>query len=73
MAADIEREVQILSGEAILTGNLSIPSGATGTVLFAHGSGSSRHSSLNLRCKNFAECRNRYPALRPPDPRRRRG
>lgn len=48
MAADIEREVQILSGQAILTGNLSVPSGATGIVLFAHGSGSSRHSSRNV-------------------------
>ena len=42
MAADNKREVQILAGQAILTGNLSVPSGATGIVLFAHGSGSSR-------------------------------
>ena len=47
MIAD-EREVQIQVGQATLTGNLSVPSGATGIVLFAHGSGSSRHSSRNV-------------------------
>jgi pimeloyl-ACP methyl ester carboxylesterase len=31
----------------ILEGNLSLPEGARGVVLFAHGSGSSRHSSRN--------------------------
>src|SRR5437764_11083417 len=30
-----------------LSGDLAIPAGATGIVLFAHGSGSSRHSSRN--------------------------
>lgn len=48
MAADNEREVQILAGQATLPGNLSVPSSATGIVLFAHGSGSSRHSSRNV-------------------------
>ena len=43
-----ERELQIQAGQAALTGNLSVPSGATGIVLFAHGSGSSRHSSRNV-------------------------
>jgi putative phosphoribosyl transferase len=47
MLAD-EREVQIQAGQAVLMGNLSIPPGATGLVLFAHGSGSSRHSSRNV-------------------------
>ena len=32
-----------------LSGDLVIPAGATGIVLFAHGSGSSRHSSRNRR------------------------
>jgi dienelactone hydrolase len=31
----------------VLEGNLAIPEGARGLVLFAHGSGSSRHSSRN--------------------------
>jgi putative phosphoribosyl transferase len=42
-----EREVRIPSGEAILEGEISIPANATGIALFAHGSGSSRHSPRN--------------------------
>jgi pimeloyl-ACP methyl ester carboxylesterase len=41
------RDVQIRSGAAQLNGDLSIPAGAQGVVLFAHGSGSSRHSPRN--------------------------
>jgi len=41
------RDVQIRSGTAMLHGDLSIPTGAQGVVLFAHGSGSSRHSPRN--------------------------
>ena len=41
------RDVQIRSGAAMLHGDLSIPTGAQGVVLFAHGSGSSRHSPRN--------------------------
>src|SRR6266550_4547607 len=41
------RDVQISSGKVILQGDLSIPAGAQGVVLFAHGSGSSRHSPRN--------------------------
>ena len=40
-------EVQIQAGHAILSGNLHIPEGATALVLFAHGSGSGRHSPRN--------------------------
>src|SRR5437667_11615156 len=40
-------EVQIQAGRAVLSGNLTIPGNATGLVLFAHGSGSSRHSPRN--------------------------
>ena len=40
-------EVQIPAGRAVLSGNLSIPQGAVVLVLFAHGSGSSRHSPRN--------------------------
>jgi pimeloyl-ACP methyl ester carboxylesterase len=42
-----ERSVQILVGQADLVGDLSIPEDAKGLVLFAHGSGSSRHSPRN--------------------------
>src|SRR5947199_1237521 len=41
------RDVQIRSGAAMLHGDLSIPTGAKGVVVFAHGSGSSRHSPRN--------------------------
>src|SRR5918999_3974544 len=42
-----EHGVQIPSGEAVLDGELNVPVGASGLVLFAHGSGSSRHSPRN--------------------------
>jgi dienelactone hydrolase len=40
-------EVHIPAGCASLAGNLNIPVNATALVLFAHGSGSSRHSPRN--------------------------
>jgi len=40
-------EVQIHAEHAVLSGNLTIPENATALVLFAHGSGSSRHSPRN--------------------------
>jgi len=40
-------EVHIPSGHALLSGNLTIPDNSMALVLFAHGSGSSRHSSRN--------------------------
>lgn len=41
------REVQIRVGSFQLNGDLTVPENATGIVLFAHGSGSSRRSSRN--------------------------
>jgi putative phosphoribosyl transferase len=40
-------EVEIHAGRAVLSANLSIPKDASALVLFAHGSGSSRHSPRN--------------------------
>lgn len=40
-------ELQIPAGRAVLSGNLTIPENARALVLFAHGSGSSRHSPRN--------------------------
>src|SRR5207253_9708638 len=40
-------EVEIQAGHAVLSGNLTIPKNAVALVLFAHGSGSSRHSPRN--------------------------
>jgi hypothetical protein len=42
-----ERVVHFTAGPVTLAGNLSLLEGAPGIVLFAHGSGSSRHSPRN--------------------------
>ena len=42
-----EGAVQVTGGPVVLEGNLGVPEGARGVVLFAHGSGSSRHSPRN--------------------------
>jgi putative phosphoribosyl transferase len=42
-------EVEIDVGAGTITGDLSVPEEANGVVVFAHGSGSSRHSSRNQR------------------------
>lgn len=42
-----ERLVRVSAGPVTLEGALGIPDGAQGIVLFAHGSGSSRHSPRN--------------------------
>jgi putative phosphoribosyl transferase len=42
-----EATVQVTAGQVTLEGNLSIPDLARGVVLFAHGSGSGRHSPRN--------------------------
>lgn len=56
-----EQEIHLrLSGDRILTGDLGIPGNASGLIVFAHGSGSSRLSSRNravaaaLWCAGFA-------------------
>src|SRR5919204_5145256 len=43
----IEDQVRVKAGPVTLEGNLGIPEGARGVVLFAHGSGSGRHSPRN--------------------------
>ena len=45
--AGTESPVHIASGKVELEGALELPAGCTGVVLFAHGSGSSRHSPRN--------------------------
>lgn len=55
MSADIRhaestespRAIRIPSGSVTLEGELCVPAGSAGVVLFAHGSGSSRHSPRN--------------------------
>jgi putative phosphoribosyl transferase len=43
----LEIQARIPAGDAILDGDLIIPCGASGIAVFAHGSGSSRHSPRN--------------------------
>lgn len=43
----IDRDVRIPLDAAVLEGHLTVPSGAPGVAVFAHGSGSSRHSPRN--------------------------
>ena len=45
--ACVAREVRIPCGDAWLYGDLTVPAGALGVVLFVHGSGSGRHSARN--------------------------
>jgi putative phosphoribosyl transferase len=42
-----ERTIRIRAGSSVLEGDLRLPDEARGLVLFAHGSGSSRHSPRN--------------------------
>lgn len=46
-ATEVARDVFISVGSATLSGELIIPAKPEGIVLFAHGSGSSRHSPRN--------------------------
>jgi putative phosphoribosyl transferase len=47
------RPIAVRAGQALLEGDLSIPEGARSLVLFAHGSGSSRHSPRNRHVAEF--------------------
>ena len=49
MAADPARPVVVPAGAAHLDGDLAVPQAGRGVVLFAHGSGSSRHSPRNVQ------------------------
>src|SRR6516162_4021646 len=48
-----EHPVQLVAEGVRLEGDLGIPEGACGVVLFAHGSGSSRHSPRNRFVAGF--------------------
>jgi putative phosphoribosyl transferase len=47
VSGDLESSVRIPVAGVVLDGDLVVPGGAAGVVLFAHGSGSSRHSPRN--------------------------
>ena len=42
-----EQFIRVPAGEVMLDGNLTLPEESRAIVLFAHGSGSSRHSPRN--------------------------
>jgi putative phosphoribosyl transferase len=43
----VEQPVRVVAGPVVLDGDLATPAAARGVVLFAHGSGSGRHSPRN--------------------------
>src|SRR3954447_26030292 len=47
MGPALEHPVRVQVGPVTLEGNLDIPQDASGVVVFAHGSGSGRHSPRN--------------------------
>ena len=47
-APSVDRDVIVMAGPVPLPGRLTIPAGARGVVVFAHGSGSSRNSPRNM-------------------------
>ncbi|MGN6680837.1 MAG: phosphoribosyltransferase family protein, partial [Streptosporangiaceae bacterium] len=49
---DDEVQLSVADGSVVLDGHLTIPANAAGTVIFVHGSGSSRHSPRNLFVAN---------------------
>ena len=49
MTPGTQRESTLSIGDVRLSGDLVVPAGASGAVIFAHGSGSSRHSPRNQR------------------------
>ena len=57
-----DHAVRFNVGDVYIDGDVSIPSNATGVVLFVHGSGSSRHSprnqfvAANLRSHGLEPC-----------------
>jgi len=44
---DLDQEIRVTVGHAGVSGHLTVPDGARSLVVFAHGSGSSRHSPRN--------------------------
>ena len=48
MSSSLNEDVSISCDSIMLRGDLTVPSDASGIVIFAHGSGSSRHSPRNI-------------------------
>ncbi len=67
MRVDVQ-DITIPIGDIELEGSLAIPAAATGLVMFAHGSGSSRHSPRNGHVASLLH--ERQLATAPAGPRR---
>ena len=52
----MEQVVQVAADGGAIVGDLSVPEGAAAVVLFAHGSGSSRHSPRNRAVAATLQC-----------------
>src|SRR5215813_1013639 len=50
-----EQLVRVSAAGVVLEGNLAVPAGAHGIVIFAHGSGSSRHSPRNRYVAHYLQ------------------
>jgi len=50
-----EQLVRVSAAGVVLEGNLAVPAGAHGIVIFAHGSGSSRHSPRNRYVADYLQ------------------
>jgi putative phosphoribosyl transferase len=61
--ADLEQVVRIKTSAGSIEGTLALPHDAQGVVLFAHGSGSSRHSPRNRRVAEYLQGRNQGTLL----------
>jgi len=61
-----DHEVVISVGPVHLSGRLTIPEGASGMVVFAHGSGSSRHSPRNRFVADVRRCEARQEQVAEP-------
>ena len=72
LAPEAPKLIHIGAGRVGLEGSLAIPPSANGIVLFAHGSGSSRHSPRNRFVAERSRGRARDAAVRPADAKRRR-
>ena len=53
--SNTHHEIMIKAGNVSLEGLLGLPHGATGIVIFAHGSGSSRHSARNRYVADYLQ------------------
>ena len=62
----VEQSLQIPAGGVALDADLAVPEPQRGVVLFAHGSGSSRHSPRNRYVAGELQASASWPTCSPP-------